>query len=462
MAIRDLFAPSFRNRLRLFFIVIVIIPMIAVAFVLFQLVSRSEQSQVDAQLGEAQRVAQNMYRDSATEASDAGKAIAADTDLATAISKKDANDIQARLDAASRRVGARRVSLELNGPGRFDFGTEIGVAPSRNALRDQNERPLGRLTTSVDSVTSFATKLEGTAEVGAVFVQNGKVLGASSPNLERGDLPDKGSTDIDGTRYRVRSIDVQGFEGRKLTLRLTTPDSTDSGSPTLLVLGALVGFLVLAIAFAVTVSRTLQDEVQSLLRAARAIGRGDFSQRVPSEGNDEFAALGKEFNKMAEELEERLEDLRRERARLAEAIRRVGESFTKSLDRVGLLEIVVQTAVDGVEAACGRATIRHAGEERLQEVAATGDPDSYSRALHAAEAAALDAGQIAEVELGGASALAAPLGGDGAVGIVSVARGDRKFNSGEHELFSYLTNQASVSVENVDLHETVQRQAVTD
>jgi diguanylate cyclase (GGDEF)-like protein len=152
----------------------------------------------------------------------------------------------------------------------------------------------------------------------------------------------------------------------------------------------------------------------------------------------------------------------RERARLAEAIRRVGESFTKSLDRVGLLEIVVQTAVDGVQAACGRATIRRVGEERLQEVAATGDPDSYSRALHAAEAAALDAGQIAEVELGGASALAAPLGGDGAVGIVSVARGDRKFTHGEHELFSYLTNQASVSVENVDLHETVQRQAVTD
>ena len=43
-----------------------------------------------------------------------------------------------------------------------------------------------------------------------------------------------------------------------------------------------------------------------------------------------------------------------------------------------------------------------------------------------------------------------------------MARGDRRFTPGEHELFSYLTNQASVSVENVDLHETVQRQAVTD
>jgi diguanylate cyclase (GGDEF)-like protein len=95
-------------------------------------------------------------------------------------------------------------------------------------------------------------------------------------------------------------------------------------------------------------------------------------------------------------------------------------------------------------------------------VAATGDPDAYATVLHAAEAAALDAGQIAEIELGGASALAAPLGGDGGVGIVSVARGERRFTTGEHELFSYLTNQASVSVENVDLHETVQRQAVTD
>ena len=48
------------------------------------------------------------------------------------------------------------------------------------------------------------------------------------------------------------------------------------------------------------------------------------------------------------------------------------------------------------------------------------------------------------------------------MGIVSVARGDRRFTPGEHELFSYLTNQASVSVENVDLHETVQFQAIRD
>jgi diguanylate cyclase (GGDEF)-like protein len=463
MRLRNLFTPSFRNRLRLFFMLIVVIPMIAVALVLFQIVMRSEETQTDAQLSEAQRVARNLYRESATRANSAGRQIVADDDLREAIADEDPARIQSRLEDAARKASARRVLLILDGPGKFEYGDELGVAPARNAIVDQDTKPLGRIVTAVDSATTFATRLEDVAEVGVVVKQGDQVIGASRPELARADLPEKGDATVAGTETRVSRLRVEGFDGRELSVLTTLPESSGGNSITSwIVLGALGGFLLLAFAFAITVSRTLQAEVQSLLGAARALGRGDFSRRVPTEGNDEFAALGKEFNSMAEELEQRLEELQRERARLAEAIRRVGESFTKSLDRVGLLEIVVQTAVDGVEAAAGRATIRPAGEERLRQVASTGDLDAYERVLHAAEAAALDAGQIAEIELGGASALAAPLGGDGGTGIVSVARSDRRFNPGEHELFSYLTNQASMSVENVDLHETVQRQAVTD
>jgi diguanylate cyclase (GGDEF)-like protein len=168
---------------------------------------------------------------------------------------------------------------------------------------------------------------------------------------------------------------------------------------------------------------------------------------------------------MARQLEARLEDLRRERGRLQEAIRRVGESFARGLDRHGVLEIVVQTAVDGVGAAGGRATLRSA-DGTIEEITRTGKPDAYVRSLHAAEVAAMDAGTVAEIQIGTASALAAPLAptedGERELAIVSVARGDRSFTPQERELFSYLTSQAAVSVENVDLHETVQRQAVTD
>ena len=47
-------------------------------------------------------------------------------------------------------------------------------------------------------------------------------------------------------------------------------------------------------------------------------------------------------------------------------------------------------------------------------------------------------------------------------GVVSVARRDRPFSAAERELFHYLAEQAAVSIENVGLHETVERQAVTD
>ena len=46
--------------------------------------------------------------------------------------------------------------------------------------------------------------------------------------------------------------------------------------------------------------------------------------------------------------------------------------------------------------------------------------------------------------------------------MVSIARQGRDFDDGEYDLFAYLAGQAAVSIENVDLHETVQRQAVTD
>ena len=46
--------------------------------------------------------------------------------------------------------------------------------------------------------------------------------------------------------------------------------------------------------------------------------------------------------------------------------------------------------------------------------------------------------------------------------MISIARPGRPFSERQRELFAYLTNQAAISIENVDLHETIQRQAVTD
>jgi diguanylate cyclase (GGDEF)-like protein len=466
---RPALTPSFRNRLRLFFLIIVIVPMVAVALVLFQLVSRSEDARIDAQLSQAQNSAQGLYTAEQRRATAATQAMGQDGELAMAIHDRDASRIQQRLRELASNADVREALLVVDGQRRFRAGNGPSVAPATTGLEDDQHRARGSLTASVRGAQEYANELSDINRV-EVVVTVGRYPPASTiAELPAGPLPMLGDVEIGGTAYRVASFRARGFEGEPIVVRQLVRNVGGAGvlsTTSLLVIGILAGFLVLAFAFALTVSRTLQGEIQRLLVAAQRLGRGDFSVAVPAEGNDEFAALGKEFNSMARELKGRLEELQRERARLQEAIRRVGESFAKGLDRVGLLEIVVQTAVDGIGAATGRAMMRQADEEHLNEVARTGEPELFARALHAAEAAVMEAGQVAEIQLGDASALAAPLGateeGDRVIGIVSVARGDRAFTAGERELFAYLTNQASVSVENVDLHETVQRQAVTD
>jgi diguanylate cyclase (GGDEF)-like protein len=290
---------------------------------------------------------------------------------------------------------------------------------------------------------------------------------ASTATGVPGDLPAKGSVTVDGDKVRVRTFKASSVSG-PVDIRLLLDEQETASlddATTIVALLAFIAFLVLAAIFAIAISRRLQSEIQRLLVAAQRLGRGDFSVAVPAEGSDEFAALGREFNSMARQLEGQIEELQRERTRLEEAIRRVGESFAAGLDRVGVMEIVVQTAVEGIGAAAGRASMRGPDND-LQEIARTGNPDAFQRALHAAEAAVIDAGQPAEIQVAGVSALAAPLGSledsQQVIGIVAVARADRSFTHGERDLFAYLTSGAAVSVENVDLHETVQRQAVTD
>ncbi len=463
-----LLQPSFRGRLRLFFAVIVVVPMAAVAIVLFQLLDAGDNFKLDSTLVQAQKGAQNLYTEERERATAAAAPIKEDVELASAIKNEDKAAVQQRLDMLDRQIGAQQIVLVVDGLGRFETGSPDAIASSAGQLQASNGDRIGRITVSVTSARAYVEEVQKLLEVGARVDRGDEVLASTSRLAATVQMPDESGTNvrIGAREYRTVRFPVREPGEVLLTVRLFTAVPGQGDEAILVVLGLTLGFLALALVFAVIVSRTLSAEVQRLLNAAQRLGRGDFSVSVPAEGNDEFAALGKEFNSMALQLEARLEDLKRERGRLQEAIRRVGESFARGLDRVGVLDIVVQTAVDGVGAECGRATMRRGADAPMEEVTRSGDPEAFHRALHAAEAAVMDAGTVAEIQIGGASAMAAPLSateaGDRVLAIVSVARGDRAFLPPERELFAYLTSQAAVSVENVDLHETVQRQAVTD
>ncbi|HEV3229538.1 MAG TPA: diguanylate cyclase, partial [Solirubrobacteraceae bacterium] len=288
-----------------------------------------------------------------------------------------------------------------------------------------------------------------------------------------------GNLSVANRQFRVASFAATGFRGAPLQISVLAdrqPTSSAVASSRLLAGGILVAFFVIAFTCAVLVSRSLQGQIASFLAAARRLGGGDFSAQVPVAGKDEFAALGQEFNKMSAQLEARLVELRDQRARLESALQRIGEAFASNLDRDGLLEVVLRAAVDGVGAEGGRASARVSPDGPLEERARVGHVSAFSELLGQVERDVLDRRAPREAAGDSAWALGHPLLDDGVsgdglrgpdaagpvLGLISVARSDRAFTAPEIELFGYLAGQAGVSIENVSLHETVQRQAVTD
>jgi diguanylate cyclase (GGDEF)-like protein len=464
---------SFRNRLTFFFVVIVIVPMIAVAVVLFRLISDNETGKSDAGVAARAQTALRLYAQEAQSpaGADAAAAIARDGVLGSALAAGATTRARQRADQLARRGGVARIAVLRGGATLFDVGDRTAIAPVVRDLLGPHGRSLGRLEVSLTRADAYARLVRTTANLQVVVHQDASLLATTLPGLSLKRLPATQHVvelSVAGSRYRVVTLSAEGFDGRSVEISVLSNFEHTASNITgsrLLAGGFIVVFFITAFAFAVLVSRSLQLQIEGFLKAARSLGGGDFSAHVPIAGHDEFAALGEEFNKMSHQLEERLQQLGEQQGRLEGSLRRIGETFAVNLDRDGLLQIVLRTAVEGVGAHGGRASVRGTGE-RFEARAVSGDGPGGERALDAVEAAVLEAGAPRDIQLDGVSALGHPLSpaaeGSRVLGLLSVHRADRPFNESERDLFHYLAGQAAVSIENVELHERVQHQAVTD
>jgi diguanylate cyclase (GGDEF)-like protein len=463
---------SFRNRLTLFFVLIVVVPMVAVAFVLFRLIADNESGKADARLAAAKGSAINLYREDYNRANRAAEKIGGDVALAQALRTNDRQALEARLRDLLTQERVRRIVITRGSQAIADVGSSTAVFPAARNLVGPGSKSFGKLQVSVQEPAIYTGLISRVTESGAVVQRvGGRVLSSSLKGVDPGSIPsDRGEVEVGDKRFDAASFQAPGFVGESDRVAVLAPRAMETSAVRngrLLATGILAGFFVLAFTFALLVSRSLQRQIDAFLQAARRLGSGDFTVEVPTSGHDEFAALGEEFNKMSRQLEERLQELNQERGRLQDAMRRIGETFAANLDREGLLEIVVKTAVDGVGADAGRASVRPNASAPLEQVAITGSVDGLEEAVRAAEAKVLETGEPCEATVDGVAALSHPMRRGDDVharvsGVVSVARRARPFSVAERELFHYLAEQAAVSIENVGLHETVERQAVTD
>jgi diguanylate cyclase (GGDEF)-like protein len=463
---------SFRNRLALFFVLIVIVPMLAVTVLLFRLVAQSENGKSSAGISAQHEVAKQLFREERGRAQTViEQRISRDRVFVSALERGNRRRAAKRARQLVKSTDIERIVLVRGRRTVLRAGDRTAIAPAIRPVQSSTRRSLGSLQVSVVDAKTYAARVRELTGLHTIVRDGRGLLASTLPGLGARELPfDGGEITADGVEYRVVSFsDPSPFTGQNLrvsTLGTIAGTSDRIRDGRLTAASILLGFFLIAIVCAMLVSRTLEQQIAGFLTAARRLAGGDFSAQVPTVGRDEFAALGEEFNKMSKELERRLAELGQERARVQDSMLRLGEAVASNLNRDALLELIVRTAVDGVGAGAGRAWVRAPDGMTMQERSRVGDMNGLESVVAAVESDALRDGSPREASVGSASAIAHPLrganGGDEIVGVVSIGRSGKPFTPSDRTLFDYLAGQAARSIENVHRHETVARESVTD
>lgn len=459
---------SFRQQLFLSIAVLVLVPAVIASLAIGRVIRANENAKADARLDAAVRVSSVLVSQLTVRAQRRADSLSDDTRFRAALATGRPSFIERALPPALDRHGFAGAALLLPDGKEISAGEQETVGITRAEVPiDDGTAKLALGATTVDDFVDDVNESTGVptsilVEPGGAVVATGGTFPPAA-DVDTSDVPP-----LTTGRWRARTLPVPSMNPARAwsTVFVAQPASADSGLATRLVLAVLLGFIVVGLAVAYMLQRGLGGRISGFLGAAERLGQGDFeaASSIQVKGRGEFATLGRAFVGMARQLELRVDQLERERGRVQSSLLRLGKAFAANLDRDTLVDLVVESAVDGLTADSGRALMPTGPGGKPQTRGSVGAVLDSWDALGEVERRALASGGSAAVTLGGLHAIAEPMQierGDGPLGVISVAR-SRPFEPDERELLRYLTDQAAVSLRNVGRHEDVARESITD
>ncbi len=250
------------------------------------------------------------------------------------------------------------------------------------------------------------------------------------------------------------------------------------------VLTSMLALLLLALlgttGLAYLLARLITQPLEELSEGARAIAEGRFGHRIPVRSKDEVGQLAGAFNEMSGQLSHTISALSSSRDQMQRAVRRVGETLRSTHDMKQMLDSILNTAADAVNAEAAVLWLFAAARGELYPAVARGlEIDAIGRVkvgdgivgLVAERATSLllpapgVAPMFARQEPHLPVAIAVPLySHERLMGVLVTYRKDesRPFAPDELETVAFLAEQGGVAIENVRLHEEAQRLSLTD
>ncbi|MCW2778326.1 MAG: diguanylate cyclase with sensor [Frankiales bacterium] len=247
-------------------------------------------------------------------------------------------------------------------------------------------------------------------------------------------------------------------------------------------LGVLLGAALLAALLAVQLARATTRPLEELGVAAGRIASGDLTTTIPVRGSDEVARLAEAFNGMALDLRTYVGALQAGRDELQAGLSRLGATLSGTHDLDRILAVVLETAMASTRARAGMVLLLSPGRDELVLAVARGldlPPDlrlpvgsgvsgrvaSSGEPLHGRTGDGPGRLRQGPGEPAARSVVSVPFTSGGTVlGVLDLY--DRvdadEFDANDLASVRTFASQATVAVDNVLLHQDVQRMAVTD
>jgi diguanylate cyclase (GGDEF)-like protein len=420
---------SFKLRLVTYFLLLSLVPLLAASWAFSEVATRGELANTDARLNAALRVA---LRDYTQTIQSQGTAAASSLAHATSVQHAFLTHNRAALVRLSRAVP----NSGFYSKGELLAGEEPPelAAKRSSTVSSTSGKLLGRIVVWIPLDNRLLAELRANAglesEDRLLLATGGRVVAGPSAIVGAREIPGEHPRylELGGREYRAVSTAILSGTPAVTLVALTPRSEIHSAVGDLRERFLLFAFAALAVValLAWLLGRTIVRSLKELADAAGAVARGQFAQRVPVRGRDEFATLGRAFNEMSEQLSA-------ERGRVQDAVDRFGKALAATHDPFTLLKVIVESAVEATGAAGGRLIVEG------REQARAGDPERGGRPL------------------------AIPLGPDGSENtMLLLAPEGADFGDQSRELALWLGSQAAVALENVRLHRLVERQASTD
>jgi two-component system, cell cycle response regulator len=475
---------SLRVRLTLFFVGIVVIPLVAAAFALRALVGEEVDRQANTRLAASSRAVSALWTERVDLVSREVRRAA--RPLARALLRDDALQVH---DA--RRIAGLGFLL-LRGEDGSVLGSSLGGSrfrpgmppPTPEAIAngeiptiaaeiavDAGGRPL-EVVGGTYADRDLAAALEAAAGLEVAILGEQGIVAATTSSVPSTSMPPDRPVALPDGRDALLVPVAEPVRG----VMLIGPAEAAPSSATLWVV--LVVGVLLAVLFGWLLARTLSRPLERLAAGAREVSAGNFDVRLERQGGEaDVARVADAFNTMTTSLQTYVEELRESRDELRRGLSRLGATLQSTHDLDAMLGVVLDSAATTLGARSGLVFLLTERHFRLEVAKGLQiKPDTRLTVGQGVAGRAARGGPVlypgepdaipdVEIEPVTNTAVAVPLvRGDRTIGVLALYHRTvpEPFDREDATTLASFATQASVAIENVLLHRESERHSITD